>query len=111
MNYIKFRTQAAGDYVPEGVNLDNVILIKNGDPGNPRVLYIFPAEYDLDGDVNYYETAIRPFTVSGLPINTTAIAQVIRCINDNPNGAYLFCRAQQNKTGEPILWNPLSYAD
>ena len=50
MNYLKFRTSASGNHVPQGVNLDDIILIKNGDPGNPLTLTIYSAGYDVDGD-------------------------------------------------------------
>jgi hypothetical protein len=111
MNYLKFRTEASGNHVPQGVNLEDIILIKNGDPGNPRSLTIFPAAYDLDGDVNYFDIALRPTTLSGVTTEAVAVEQVIRGINENPNGAYLFCKAQQNKTGETVLWGQLAYLD
>ncbi|NQY31529.1 MAG: hypothetical protein HRT69_18940 [Flavobacteriaceae bacterium] len=111
MNYLKFRTSASGNHVPQGVNLDDIILIKNGDPGNPLALTIYSAGYDVDGDVNYFEIALQSTTVSGVATNAVAVEQIMRSINENPNGSYLFCKAQQNKTGETVLWGPMTYND
>lgn len=111
MNYLKFRTDASGNHVTQGVNLDDIILIKNGDPASPTGMTIYPAAYDVDGDVNYFEITLRPTTVSGVATNAVAIEQIMRSINENPNGSYLFCKAQQNKTGETVLWGPMTYND